>query len=123
MKTNLFDSELKVMEILWKNGDTPAKEIAKHLNEQTGWSKTTTYTVIKKCLDKSAIERKDPGFICCALISKEAVREQETKELVDKMFDGSSDLLVASLISGKKIGSEQLHKLRQLIMDSEEVES
>ena len=119
MKINLFDSELKVMEILWKNGDTSAKEIAKHLNEQTGWSKTTTYTVIKKCLDKLAIERKDPGFICRALISKEAVREQETKELVDKMFDGSSDLLVASLISGKKIGTEQLHKLRQLIIDSE----
>ena len=123
MNINLFDSELKVMEILWKNGDTPAKEIAKLLNEQTGWSKTTTYTVIKKCLDKSAIERKDPGFICRALISKEVVREQETKELVDKMFDGSSDLLVASLISGKKIGSEQLHKLRQLIIDSEEVDS
>ena len=122
MTINLFDSELKVMEILWKNGETSAKEIARLLNEQIAWSKTTTYTVIKKCIDKSAVERKDPGFICHALISKEAVREQETKELVDKMFDGSSDLLVASLISGKKIGAAQLHKLRQLIMDSEGVE-
>ena len=122
MDITLFDSELKVMEVLWKNGDTSAKEIARQLGEVIGWSKTTTYTVIKKCIDKGAIERSDPGFICHALITKEAARERETMELVDKMFDGSSDLLVASLISGKKIGAEQLSRLRQLIIDSEEVQ-
>ena len=52
MEIKLFDSELKVMDILWKEGDTSAKEIAEKLNEQVGWSKTTTYTVIKKCIDK-----------------------------------------------------------------------
>ncbi|MDR3277301.1 MAG: BlaI/MecI/CopY family transcriptional regulator, partial [Oscillospiraceae bacterium] len=46
----LFDSELRVMEILWQNGDTTAKQLAKILSEQVGWSKTTTYTVVKKCL-------------------------------------------------------------------------
>lgn len=48
MDMKLFDSELRVMEILWKDGDTTAKEIAKILKEQVEWSKTTTYTVIKK---------------------------------------------------------------------------
>ena len=55
MEIKLFDSELKVMDILWKEGDTSAKEIAEKLNEQVGWSKTTTYTVIKKCIDKGAV--------------------------------------------------------------------
>ena len=57
MEFKLFDSELKVMDILWKEGDTSAKEIAEKLNEQVGWSKTTTYTVIKKCIDKGAVGR------------------------------------------------------------------
>ena len=57
MEFKLFDSELKVMDILWKEGDTSAKEIAEKLNEQVGWSKTTTYTVIKKCIDKVAVGR------------------------------------------------------------------
>ena len=54
MEIKLFDSELKVMDILWKEGDTSAKDIAEILNRQVGWSKTTTYTVIKKCINKGA---------------------------------------------------------------------
>lgn len=50
MTVKLFDSELKVMDLLWKKGDISAKEIAAELKEQIGWSKTTTYTVIKLSL-------------------------------------------------------------------------
>ena len=48
----LFDSEMKVMELLWKNGELTAKELAERLAVEPGWSKTTTYTVLKKCVDK-----------------------------------------------------------------------
>jgi len=120
MSPHLFDSELKVMEILWQNGDTTAKEIAALLSAQTGWSKTTTYTVIKKCVDKGAIERREPNFVCHALITKDEERERETAELVDKMFGGSSDLLVASLINKKKLSQGQLQNLRRLILEMEE---
>ncbi|MGG2995527.1 BlaI/MecI/CopY family transcriptional regulator, partial [Paenibacillus macerans] len=57
MQIKLFDSELKIMDVLWKNGDTTAKRIAETLKEQVGWNKTTTYTLIKRCIDKGAIER------------------------------------------------------------------
>ncbi|MGG3278480.1 BlaI/MecI/CopY family transcriptional regulator, partial [Paenibacillus macerans] len=57
MQIKLFDSELKIMDVLWKNGDTTAKQIAETLKEQVGWNKTTTYTLIKRCIDKGAIER------------------------------------------------------------------
>ena len=53
----LFDSELKIMEILWREGDISAKRIAEIAKEQIGWSKTTTYTNIKRCIDKGAVER------------------------------------------------------------------
>lgn len=52
MSAKLFESELKVMDLLWKEGDLPAKEIAQRLKEQINWSKTTTYTVLKKCVEK-----------------------------------------------------------------------
>lgn len=54
MALKLFDSERKVMEQLWEKGDRTAKELAEDLAAQVGWSKTTTYTVIKKCVDKGA---------------------------------------------------------------------
>ena len=44
MELKLFDSERKVMEVLWDHGDLSAKELADRLKELVGWSKTTTYT-------------------------------------------------------------------------------
>jgi len=115
MKAQIFDSELKVMEILWSEGDTTAKALAQALAQQVGWSKTTTYTVIKKCVDKGFVERRGENFLCHALISKEEVQKQETRELVDKLFDGSSDVLVASLIQNNKMSPEQVQSLRKML--------
>ena len=55
MNIKLFDSEIKVMEVLWKEGDLTAKQLADILSEKIGWNKNTTYTVIKKCISKSAL--------------------------------------------------------------------
>ena len=42
MDTKLFDSELKIVEILWREGDITAKQIAEFTKREIGWSKTTT---------------------------------------------------------------------------------
>ena len=54
----LFDSELKVMEVLWEQGDKPAREIVDVLSERIGWNKNTTYTVIKKCIEKARLHAR-----------------------------------------------------------------
>ena len=64
MGIKLYDSELKVMEILWKEGELTAGQIAKILKEEIGWNRNTTYTVIKKCIEKGAVERFEPKFRC-----------------------------------------------------------
>lgn len=113
--TKLFDSELKVMNILWKDGDVPAKYIADILNKELGWNKNTTYTLIKRCMKKGAIERTEPNFMCHALIPKEEVQEAETNELIDKVYDGSADKLFAALLGRKKLSAEQIEKLKQIV--------
>lgn len=114
MEIKLFDSELKVMDALWKEGETTAKHMAEILKEQVGWSKTTTYTVIKKCIDKGAIQRKEPKFVCCPLVTKDQIREFETRELINKMYDGSKDHLVAALLGNRNLTSEEIRRLMQL---------
>lgn len=89
MKLKLFDSELKVMEMLWNHGDCTAGQLAKLLKEETGWNRNTTYTVIKKCIEKGAIERCEPNFLCRAVVRREEIQAAETEELIDRMFDGS----------------------------------
>ena len=122
MAIKLFDSELKVMDVLWKEGDRTAKQISDILKAEIGWNMNTTYTVIKKCIAKGAIERREPNFLCRALIGKEAVQEAETDELIGKLFDGSADKLFASLLGRKKLSEEQIAKLRQIVGDFDEVE-
>lgn len=111
----LFDSELRVMEVLWSQGDRTAKQIAETLGERIGWNVNTTYTVIKKCVAKGAVERREPGFLCHALVSKEAVRQDELGALVDRLFDGSADLLFASLLHGPGLSRESLEELRRWV--------
>lgn len=115
MGIKLFDSELKVMDVLWKGGDLTAKQLTEILKEQVGWNKNTTYTVIKKCIAKGAIERLEPNFLCRAVISKEQVQEQETTELINKVFDGSADLLFATLLNRKPLSVEEIERLKQLV--------
>ena len=54
---NLFESERKVMDVLWREGSITAGEIAKILNIDIGWNRNTTYTVINKCIKKGYISR------------------------------------------------------------------
>ena len=115
MPIKLFDSELKVMNVLWREGDRTAKEISDILKAETGWNMNTTYTVIKKCIAKGAIERSEPGFLCHALIPKESVQEAETDELIGKLYDGSVDKLFAALLGRKKLSAEQINRLKQMV--------
>ena len=117
MTVKLFDSELKVMDVLWKEGDMPAKQISDILKESTGWNMNTTYTVIKKCIAKGAIERREPNFLCHALIARDVVQAAETEELLHKLFDSSPDLLFASLLGHQKLSKAQIDNLRRMVSE------
>ncbi len=115
MEVKLFDAELKVMDVLWREGDATAKHISDVLKEETGWNINTTYTLIRRCIKKGAIARSEPNFRCHALIEKEAVQEAETQELIDKVYDGSADKLFAALLDRRKLSAEEIARLRKLV--------
>ena len=115
MAIKLFDSELKVRGVLWREGDQTAKRISDILKEEIGWNMNTTYTVIKKCIAKGAIFRSEPNFLCHALVSREAVQEAETEELLGKLFDGAPEQLFASLLGSHRLTREQIEQLRRMI--------
>ncbi|MDE7324780.1 MAG: BlaI/MecI/CopY family transcriptional regulator [Lachnospiraceae bacterium] len=119
MDFKLFDSELKIMNILWQEGDTTAKHIAELLKEEIGWNVNTTYTLIKRCIKKGAIERFEPNFMCHALIPKEEVQDAETQELISKLYNGCTDKLFAALLSRKKLSAQEIERLRQIVRDLE----
>lgn len=111
----LFDSEIKVMEIIWENEPISAKQVSLIAAEQIGWNKNTTYTVIKKIEGKGYIKREEPGFICSSLISREEVCKTEARSLVDKLFGGSKKALFSALLEDEKLSPSELNELRKMI--------
>ena len=110
----LFDSELKIMEILWREGTVSAKRISVIAAKKIGWNKNTTYTVIKKLIEKDVIQREEPGFICSALISRDAVKKDETTRLIDKLWDGSKKAFFAAFVD-EHLSDDEIKELKSLI--------
>ena len=92
-----------------------AGQIAKILKEEIGWNRNTTYTVIKKCIEKGAVERFEPKFRCRALISKKDAQEYETEELIDRMFEGSKKNFFAAMLSEDRLTAEELEQLKDMV--------
>ena len=111
----LFDSELKVMEPLWEYGPQSAGELAKRLAVFCGWNRNTTYTVIKKLVDKGAVARSDPGFLCTPLVTREEIQRQETDSLISRLFGGSKTQFLSAFLSEKDLTPAEADQLRQLI--------
>ena len=90
MLVKLFDSELKVMNVLWNEGDCTAKHISNVLKDEIGWNMNTTYTLIKRCIKKGAIERSEPNFMCHALIPRERYSLRRPKNFLKKCLTALS---------------------------------
>ncbi len=110
----LFDSELKIMDIVWEREPVSAKEISLIAADTIGWNKNTTYTIIKKLIEKNAIVRSEPNFVCTSLIKKEDVQKAETMNLIDKLYNGSKKAFFAAFIE-ENISEDELAELRKLI--------
>jgi len=115
MNEKLFDSEAKIMEIIWAKSPVTAKEISLIAADTIGWNKNTTYTVIKKLEAKGFIKRQDPGFICTPLVSQNQIQKSEAASLLKKVFGGSRKALFCALLEDEPLSEEEIADLRRLI--------
>lgn len=111
----LFDSEAKVMEILWERGALTAREISRLAAETIGWNKNTTYTIIKKLEAKGFLRRDEPGFLCTPLVSREEEGKAEANSLLNKVFGGSRRALFSALLADEELSDQEREELRALI--------
>lgn len=115
MNINLYDSELKLMELLWEMEPASAKDISLAAAEKIGWNKNTTYTVLKKLETKGYLRRTEPGYICTSLISRSQAQHAEAESLVSRLFGGSKKALFSALLDDKTLTQEELDELRRMI--------
>ena len=114
----VFESEYRFCLILWENEPVKSMTLVKLCKEQLGWSKATTYTVIKRLCQRGVIHSEDA--VVTSLVSKEEVQAAEIDELVEKTFEGSLPAFIAAFTRHSKLKPEEISQLRQMIDACEE---
>ena len=109
----IFESEYRFCLILWEREPINSTKLAQLCNEQLGWSKATTYTVIRRLAERGVLINENATVT--ALVSKEQVQEAELEELVEKTFEGSVPAFIAAFSRSRKLSREDADRLRAMI--------
>ena len=109
----IFESEYRFCLILWEHQPIKSSELAKLCKQKLDWSKTTTYTVIKRLSERGVVKNKNT--IVTALISKEEAQMSELDELMEKKFEGSLPAFIAAFGRRQELSEEEIQEIRRII--------
>lgn len=109
----IFESEYRFCLILWENEPVSSRELSELCKEKLGWSKTTTYTVIKRLSDRGVL--KNENTIVTSLVSKDEAQVSEIDELMEKKFEGSIPAFIAAFARSRKLSEKDIQEIRKII--------
>lgn len=114
----VYEGEYRFLNILWENEPVSSPRLVQLCNEQLGWKKSTTYTVIKKLIDKGIV--KNENTIVTALVTKEEVDRQDSEELLQRTSKGNIPAFFAAFLKDRKLSREDVEHIRQIIDQMED---
>lgn len=117
----IFESEYRFCLLLWDNEPVNSTKLAALCREQLGWSKATTYTVIRRLSERGVI--KNENTIVTSLISKEEAQKARLEEMVEETFEGSMPAFIAAFSRSGKLTRREVDQLQALIENFREDES
>lgn len=109
----IHESEYRFCLIMWEHEPVTAVRLAKLCEEQLGWKRTTTYTVIKR-LGERGVLRNDGGTVT-SLVSQDEAQACEIDELVEKKFSGSLPAFIAAFTKHRDMSDEELDEVQRMI--------
>lgn len=109
----IHESEYRFCLIMWEHSPITASELVRLCNEQLGWKRTTTYTVIKRLSERGVLQ--NDKSIITPLISKEQAQAYEIEELLEKRFEGSLPAFIASFTKHQRLSEEQINEIQHMI--------
>lgn len=114
----IFESEYRFCQILWENEPVNSTKLAGLCRERLGWSKATTYTVIRRLAQRGVV--KNENAVVTSLVRKEEVQAAEVDELLEKTFDNSTPAFLAAFARNRKLTREEAQEIRKMIDSLEE---
>ena len=114
----IFESEYRFCLILWDNEPINSTKLVQLAKESLGWSKATTYTVIRRLSERGVL--KNENTIVSTLISKEEAQKSRLEEMVEETFEGSMPAFIAAFSKSRKLTRQEVQQLKALIDSYEE---
>ena len=109
----IFESEYRFCLILWENEPINSTRLVELCKEQLGWSKATTYTVIRRLSERGVV--KNENTIVTTLVSKEEAQKHRLEEMVEETFEGSMPAFIAAFSRSKRLTRNEVDQLQALI--------
>ena len=114
----VFESEYRFCLILWENEPVNSTKLVELCKQQLGWSKATTYTVIRRLAERGVV--KNENATVTALISKEDAQKHRLEEMVEETFEGSMPAFIAAFSKSRRLTRQEVDQLKALIDSYEE---
>ena len=109
----IFESEYRFCLILWEHEPVNSTKLVQLAKERLGWSKATTYTVIRRLSERGVV--KSENAVVTSLVSKEEAQKSRLNEMVEETFEGSMPAFIAAFSKSKRLSKDEVEQLRQLI--------
>lgn len=111
--------ELEIMQVLWETGPASVQTVQKELKRELAY--TTVQTMLTVLHRKKKVKRtlKDKAYIYKPAVTRTKFTGHAVREFIDRLFGGSAEGLLMSLLQEKHLTAEQLASLHELIEKEE----
>ena len=112
-EVKLSNADFRLLSIVWDTEPIASPELCKHAEVRFGWKRTTTYTVLKRLCDKNLL--KNENTIVTSLMTREEIQRTESRQVLERGFNGSLPQFIAAFLDGGKISQTEADNIKRLI--------
>lgn len=117
---NLTPLELEIMHVLWETGPANVQTVQQKLKRELAY--TTVQTMLNILQRKGKVKRtlKDRAYFYKPSVTRQKVISKQVTDVIDRLFGGSAESLVMSLVETKHLTPEKLARLQKLVAEVQE---
>lgn len=119
-KTELSDGEWKIMNLLWDKAPRTIGEMVDELKDDTGWSKSTIFMMLKRMLEREIVCVEDGGRRqqYYPLLEKKDTTLKAAKSFLSRVYNGSLGMMVAAIAGEKELSRSEIDELYQILEEA-----
>ena len=113
----LTEAEWQIMEYLWEHGPATGRQATEYIEEQTGWNRSTTLTLLGRLEAKGAVSasKENGKKVFIPVLKHDAARLKEAESFLKRVYKGSLSMMVSSLTEKQALTQEEIDELYELL--------